>query len=49
VILMRHSDQVLRTVLELSNRRDRILAADLAELRQGLIDAVAEIDSLALH
>jgi hypothetical protein len=49
VILMRHSDQVLRTVLELANRRDRILAADLAELRQGLMDAVAEIDSLALH
>jgi hypothetical protein len=49
VILMRHSDQVLRIVLELANRRDRILAADLAELRQGLMDAVAEIDGLALH
>src|SRR5277367_3700357 len=49
VILMRHSDRVLRTVLELADRRDRILAADLAGLRQGLMNAVAEIDSLALH
>jgi hypothetical protein len=49
VILMRHSDRVLRTVLELANRRDRALAADLKDLRQHLMDAVAEIDSLALH
>ena len=48
VILMRHSDRVLRTVLELADRRDLVLAAELTGLRQRLIDAVAEIDSLAL-
>ena len=47
VILMRHSNRVLRTVLELANRRDLVLAADLTGLRQRLMDAVAEIDSLA--
>jgi hypothetical protein len=49
VILMRHSDRVLRTVLELADRRDLVLAAELTGLRQRLVDAVAEIDSLALH
>jgi hypothetical protein len=49
VILMRHSDRVLRTVLELADRRDLVLAAELTGLRQRLIDAVAAIDSLALH
>jgi hypothetical protein len=48
VILMRHSDRVLRTVLELANRRDLVVAAELTDLRQRLIDVVAEIDSLAL-
>jgi hypothetical protein len=49
VILMRQSDRVLGTVLELADRRDLVLAAELTGLRQRLIDAVAEIDSLALH
>jgi hypothetical protein len=49
VILMRHSDRVLRTVLELADRRDLVLAAELAGLRQRLMDVIAEIDSLALH
>ena len=38
VILMRHSDRVLRTVLELADRRDLVLAADLTDLRQRLIE-----------
>jgi hypothetical protein len=46
VILMRHSDRVLRTVLELADRRDLVLAVGLTRLRQRLIEAVAEIDSL---
>jgi hypothetical protein len=49
VILMRYSDRVLRTVLELAGRRDLVLAAELTGLRQRLIDTVAEIDSLAVH
>jgi hypothetical protein len=35
--------------LELADRRDLVLAAELTGLRQRLIDAVAEIDSLALQ
>jgi|SRR5580658_3423022 hypothetical protein len=46
VTLMRHSDRVLRTVLELADQRDLVLAVELTRLRQRLIDAVAEIDSL---
>jgi hypothetical protein len=46
VILMRHSDRVLRTVLELADRRDLVLAVELTGLRQRLIEAVAEIDRL---
>ena len=49
VILMRHSDRVLRTVLELADRRDLVLAVGLTGLRQRLIEAVAEIDSLPLR
>jgi hypothetical protein len=48
VILMRHSDRVLKTVLGLADRRGLILAVGLTGLRQRLIDAVAEIDSLPL-
>ena len=48
VILMRHSDHVLRTVLELADRRDHVLAVGLSGLRQRLIDAIAEIDNLPL-
>ena len=46
VTLMRYSDRVLRTVLELADQRDLVLAVELTRLRQRLIDAVAEIDSL---
>jgi hypothetical protein len=48
VILMRRSDHVLRAVLELADRHELVLAVGLTELRQRLIDAVAEIDSLPL-
>ena len=40
VVLMRHSDRVLRTVLELADRRDLALAAELTGLCQRLLDAV---------
>jgi hypothetical protein len=43
VILMRHSDRVLTTVLELAYRRDLVLAVGLTGLRQRLIDAIAEM------
>jgi len=46
VILMRHSDRVLRTVLQLADRPDLVVAVGLTGLRQRLIDAVAEIDGL---
>jgi hypothetical protein len=49
IILMGHSDRVLRTVLELADRRELVLATELMGLRQRLIDAVAEIDSLPLR
>ena len=49
VVLMRNSDRVLRTVLELADRRDLVLAGELTGLRQRLIDAIAEIDSLVPH
>ena len=48
LILMRHSDHVLRTVLELADRRDHVLAVTLSGLRERLIDAIAEIDNLPL-
>jgi hypothetical protein len=35
---VRHSNRVLRTVLELADRRDLVLAAELTSLRQRLID-----------
>jgi hypothetical protein len=46
VILMRHSDRVLRAVLDLADRRDLSFAVELTSLREQLIDAVAEIDRL---
>jgi hypothetical protein len=48
VILMRHSDRILGTVLELADRHDLGLAVRLTSLRARLIDAVAEIDRLSL-
>jgi hypothetical protein len=46
---MRHSDRVLRAVLELADRRDLVLAAELTGLRRQLIDVVAEIDRFSLR
>ena len=46
VILMRHSDQILRTVLELADRRDLMLAVGLSGLRAQLIDVLAAIDEM---
>lgn len=46
VILMRHSDLVLRTVLSLADRHDLVVAFGLASLRRQLVDAVAAIDGL---
>jgi hypothetical protein len=46
VILMRHSDLVLRTVLGLADRQDLVVAVGLASLRRQLVDAVAAIDGL---
>lgn len=48
VILMRHSDLVLRTMLSLADRQDLVLAIGLASLRRQLVDAVAAIDGLPL-
>ncbi|MDG5749163.1 hypothetical protein P8Q88_13360 [Qipengyuania sp. XHP0207] len=46
VILMRHSDQILRTVLELADRRDLMLAVGLAGLRAQLVDVLSAIDEV---
>lgn len=46
VVLMRHSDLVLRTVLGLADRQDLVVAIGLASLRRQLVDAVAAIDGL---
>ena len=46
VILMRHSDQILRTVLELADRRDLVLAVGLSGLRAQLVDVLSAIDEV---
>lgn len=46
VILMRHSDLILRTVLALADRRDLVMAIGLVALRRHLMDTVAAIDGL---
>jgi hypothetical protein len=48
VILMRHSDLVLRTMLALADRQDLVVAIGLASLRRQLVDAVAAIDGLPI-
>ncbi|MEZ5696227.1 MAG: hypothetical protein R3E18_07270 [Sphingomonadaceae bacterium] len=45
VILMRHSDQILRAVLELADRRDLVLAVRLSGLRAQLVDVLEAIDN----
>jgi hypothetical protein len=44
VILMRHSNHILKTVLELADRPDLVLAVGLAGLREQLVDVLAAID-----
>lgn len=46
IILMRHSDLVLRTILTLADRQDLVVAIGLAGLRRQLVEAVATIDGL---
>ena len=46
VVLMRHSDHVLRTILTLADRPDLAVAVGLENLRRQLVDAVAAIDGL---
>ena len=45
VILMRHSSEVLTTVLELADRPDLVLAVGLTGLREQLVGMLATIDS----
>lgn len=46
VILLRHSDLVLKAMLSLAKRQDLVVAVGLANLRRQLVDAVATIDGL---
>lgn len=46
VILMRHSDLVLKAILGLAERQDLVVAIGFASLRRQLVDAVATIDGL---
>jgi len=46
VVLMRHSDLVLKAILSLADRQDLVVAVGLAGLRRQLLDAVATIDGL---
>src|ERR1700738_2231207 len=46
IILIQHSDTVLKTVLSLADRRSLVVAASLASLRRQLVDALAAIDDL---
>lgn len=46
IMLMRHSDLILRTVLTLADRQDLVMAVGLVALRRHLMDAVAAIDGL---
>ena len=45
VILMRHSNIVLKVVLELADRPDLVLAVGILGLREQLVDVVAAIDN----
>jgi len=46
VILMQHSDAVLKAVLGMARRQDLVVAVGLASLRRQLVDTVAAIDGL---
>lgn len=41
---MRHSNRVLKTVLELADRPDLVLSVGLTGLREQLVDMLAAID-----
>lgn len=47
ISLLQHSDAVLRTVLDLADRRNLSAVAGLAELREQLADLVMAIDRIA--
>jgi hypothetical protein len=44
VVLMRHSNIVLKAVLEMADRPDLVLAVVILGLREQLVDVVAAID-----
>ena len=44
VVLMRHSNIVLKAVLEMADRPDLVLAVGILGLREQLVDVVAAID-----
>lgn len=44
VVLMRHSNIVLKAMLELADRPDLVLAVGILGLREQLVDVVAAID-----
>lgn len=46
VVLMRHSDLVLKTVMSLADRQYLVVAVGLAGLRRQLVDTAAAIDGL---
>ena len=46
VLLMRHSNLVLKTILRIVDRQDLVVSVGLASLRRQLVDTVAAIDSL---
>ena len=46
VLLMRHSNLVLKTILGIVDRRDLVVSVGLASLRRQLVDTVAAIDGL---
>ena len=46
ILLMRHSNLVLITILGIVDRRDLVVSVGLASLRRQLVDTVAAIDGL---
>lgn len=46
IILLRHSEEVLKTVLRLTDRNQLLASNDLIAAREGLVDALSAIDAL---
>jgi len=46
LLLMRHSNLVLKTILGIVDRRDLVVSVGLASLRRQLVNTVAAIDNL---